>query len=282
MTGDTRDNQQEGKEIFSFVAFSNTPFYQAINHSLVDLSRLSPGQRVVDLACGTGGVTKIILDKLRGARESLVIGVDMSAIALKQAREELETKKLAMVEFVQGQAEQLSQLVKESVDAVVFCNAIHLVTDKAKLVGEVFNTLGSGGVFAFNTSFFDGGHPPETEQWYRRWLFRSLRILRSEYGLTPVKQDKDEARQHISAEQYTQILKDGGFNIKEQRINRIDVPLEGWVTISQFEDWINGVMPGVPLREGSESLTKAAVQVFEEMNVDHISRNWLEIVAARP
>lgn len=275
-------NVGEGNESFSFVAFANAPFYQKINTDLVELSQVRPGQHVVDLACGTGGVTKIILEKLRGARESLVIGVDLSTFALKQAREELSNAKDAMVEFVLGHAEQLSHLIREKVDAVVFCNAIHLVTDKKQLSGEVFSTLRSGGVFAFNTSFYAGGHLPETEQWYRRWMFRSVRILRSEYGLSPVKAERVEARQHLTMDQYTDLLKERGFQIKEKRVTTIQVPLEGWVLISQFEDWIRGVMPGVPLKEASESLQKGAAQVFEEMNVNFIPRNWLEIVAVRP
>lgn len=282
MEEEAKANMAEGSSDFSFNAFANAPFYKAINTSLVELSRLHPGQQVVDLACGTGGVTKIILERLRGARDSLVIGVDLSTSALKQAREELHNAKDAMVEFVFGRAEQLSQVVREKVDAVVFCNAIHLVEDKTQLSGEVFSTLRSGGIFAFNTSFYEGGHPPDTEQWYRRWMFRSLRILRSEYGLSPIKTKKVEARQHLSPEQYTQILKDGGFEIREQRVNTIQVPLEGWVLISQFEDWITGVMPGVPLKEASISLQHGAAQVFEEMKVKFIPRNWLEIVAVRP
>ena len=282
MSNEDKAKTDDGVVEFSFVAFANAPFYRKINTDLVELSNLHPGQRVVDLACGTGGVTRIILDKLRGARESLVIGVDLSTIALKQAREELQSAKDAMVEFVLGRAEQLSQLIRGKVDAVVFCNAIHLVPDKERLSGEIFSTLRSGGIFAFNTSFYEGGHPPETAQWYRRWMFRSIRILRSEYGLSPVKAERVEARQHLTPEQYTDILKDGGFQIKEQRINSVQVPLEGWVLISQFEDWITGVLPGVPMKEASEALQKAAAQLFEEMKVTFITRNWLEIVAVRP
>ena len=91
-----------------------------------------------------------------------------------------------------------------------------------------------------------------------------------------------EARQHLTVEQYTQLLKERGFEIKEQRVNTVEVPLEGWVLISQFEDWITGVMPGVPLQQASEALQKGAAQVFEEMKVSFITRNWLEIVAVRP
>ncbi len=282
MNDESKATPGSENEEFSFATFANTPFYQAVNANLVDLSQVRPGQRVVDLACGTGGVTKIISERLRGAKESLVIGVDFSASALKQARADFENAKASMVEFIHGRGEQLSQLVRDSVDAVVFCNAIHMVTDKAKLAGEVFRTLSSGGVFAFNTSFFEGGHPPESEQFYRRWMMKSLRILRSEYGLSPNKAEKVESRRHLSPEQYTQLLESVGFQVKEQRINTVQVPLEGWLNISEFEDWIRGVMPGVPLREASEALKEGARAVFKDMNVTHIPRNWLEIVASRP
>ena len=282
MNDESKTMSGSENEEFSFATFANTPFYQAVNANLVDLSQVRPGQRVVDLACGTGGVTKIISERLRGAKESLVIGVDFSASALKQARADFENAKASMVEFIHGRGEQLSQLVRDSVDAVVFCNAIHMVTDKARLAGEVFCTLSSGGVFAFNTSFFEGGHPPESEQFYRRWMMKSLRILRSEYGLSPNKAEKVESRRHLSPEQYTQLLESVGFQVKEQRINTVQVPLEGWLNISEFEDWIRGVMPGVPLREASGALKEGARAVFKDMNVTHIPRNWLEIVASRP
>lgn len=282
MSAESNSPEERGEEGFSFTTFAKTPFYQEVNKDLVELSQLQPGQKVVDLACGTGAVTKLILERLRGARESLVIGVDLSSTALKQAREELQSATNNMVQFIQGRAEQLSQLIRERVDAVLFCNAIHMVADKTRLSGEVFQTLRSGGIFAFNTSFYEGSHPPESEQFYRRWLMRALRILRSKYGLSPQKAEKVEARRHLTPEEYTQLLVEMGFQVKEQRIQTVQVPLEGWVNISQFEDWIKGVMPGVPLQAASDSLTAAAAQVFEDMKVSSIPRNWLHVVASRP
>ena len=90
MTTDSQPAEESAGEEFSFVTFSKAQFYQEVNASLVDLSQVHPGQRVVDLACGTGGVTMLIQEKLRGAKESLIIGVDLSASALKQARIEVE------------------------------------------------------------------------------------------------------------------------------------------------------------------------------------------------
>ncbi|MQF98644.1 MAG: methyltransferase domain-containing protein [SAR202 cluster bacterium] len=278
---DDQNTSETEEQDFSFSAFANAPFYVKINEDLVSLSGVCPGQSVVDLACGVGGVTKLIFEKLRGAKDSMITGVDLSSSALKQAREDFKDVKDAMVEFVQGRAEHLSQLIKEKVDAVVFCNAIHQFDDKETLLNEISNTLKPGGIFAFNTSFYEGGHTEGTEQWYRKWMFRSIRILRSEFGLTPVRANKVESRRHISVDQYIDILRDKGFDIREKRVTTIDVPLEGWVLISQFEDWINGVMPGVPLAPARESLQKAATQLFEEMKVNFISRDWLDIVAVK-
>ncbi len=52
-------------ENFSFSKFSANPFYWSINARLVDMAELKDGQRIVDLGCGTGGVTQLILDRLR-------------------------------------------------------------------------------------------------------------------------------------------------------------------------------------------------------------------------
>ena len=70
---------------FSYKPFASQGFYQVVNKQLVEMVDFHPGQRVVDLACGTGAVTRLILEKLRGARDSLVIGIDMSATAIREA-----------------------------------------------------------------------------------------------------------------------------------------------------------------------------------------------------
>ena len=111
---------------YNFSKFSRNEFYEGLNAHLVDMADVRSGQRIVDLACGTGGVTKLILERLRDARESVVIAVDHSSSALKQAMEELNGRKNAAIQFVQSQVEQLSDSLKETVDTIVFCNAIHV------------------------------------------------------------------------------------------------------------------------------------------------------------
>ncbi len=266
---------------FSFKKFSELGFYKVINDRMVELAEISPGQRIVDLACGTGAVTRLILNRLRGARDSVVIGIDHSTTALRQAFEDLGNARDATVQFIQGGIERLSEMVKESVDTVIFCNAIHYIQDKGALLSEVSKTLRPGGVFVFNTSFFEGGHPPESEQFYRRWMFKALRLLKSEYGLAPTKREKVESRRQLSADGYRDLLAQRGFRVAKQQIYTVEVPLEGWLDISQYEDFISGAMPGVPLDKASESLKMAAIQTFHDLSIKFVPRNWLEVMAVR-
>lgn len=61
----------------------------------------------------------------------------------------------------------------------------------------------------------------------------------------------------------------------------MDMPLEGWLTISQYEDFISGIMPGVPLDKASDVLKSAVTETFEDLNLSAIPRNWLYMVALR-
>ncbi len=268
-------------QAFSFGRFARQSFYQAVNARLVDLVSLSPGVRVLDLACGTGAVTKLILEKLEGVRQSWVIAMDTSAQALELARQELAHIKTATVKFMQGRAEELSQKLKETVDAVILCNAIHLMEEKERVLSEVKRILNPRGVFAFNTTFFAGAQPPETEQFYRRWMMRAIRLLKSHHSLQPTR-EKVSARRQLTAEQYEELLRRQGFVIRQEQLDPVGVPLEGWLGISEFRDFIQGALPGVPLKEACQALQEAVTQVFQELELEAVPRLWLQVVAVRP
>ena len=268
-------------EEFTFTQFTRNAFYSALNARLIDMVPVGSGQRIVDLACGTGSVTRLIIERLRGARNSVIIAIDQSAGALKQAMEELKDVRNAAVDFVQSQVEQLSETIKESVDTVIYCNAIHYVPDKDALVADISKALKPGGTFAFNTSFFEGGQPPESLQFYRRWMMKALRYLKSEYGLMPVKSQKAESRRHLSPDEYRELVESHGFKVVKQKIDLVQVPIEGWLDISKFEDFISGVMPGVPLDKASAAMTEGVKRAFEELGIKVVPRNWLDMVAVR-
>ena len=266
---------------YSFTKFSQNSFYEGLNAQLVDMADLGGDKRIVDLACGTGGVTGLIVERLNNARESVVIAVDHSAGALKQAMENLKDRKDAAIQFVHSQVEGLSGSLKESVDTVVFCNAIHYIPDKDALLDDIAKSLNPGGKFAFNTSFYEGGQPPESLDYYRKWMFKSIRTLRREYGLRPSRAEKVESRKQLTVEQYRELLEAHGMTIVRQNIETVQVPIDGWLDISGFQDFIEGTLPGVPLDKASAALQSGVRQTFEEMEITHVPRSWLGIVAVR-
>jgi ubiquinone/menaquinone biosynthesis C-methylase UbiE len=267
---------------YSFDEFSSQSFYRRVNSRLIDMSGVFNHHKIIDLGCGTGGITKLILDRLTGTKETVIYAVDHSASALRSAVDELGDRKEAAIRFVHAEVQNLASSVNEQVDAVIYCNSIHYVNDKVGLLKQIRERLKPGGILAFNTSFFDGSHPPESHDFYRRWMMRSLRTLRRDHGLFPDKSvDKTGARRQLTTEEYEQLLEEAGFEIVKLENTRVQVPESGFHHISGFRDWIEGIMPGVPLGKGRDALQKSLKQVFKEMDLETVPRVWLGITATR-
>ena len=268
-------------EEYSFSSFSQLPFYGRINERLLDLALIGEQKSIIDLGCGTGLITKLILQRVKEATDSVIYAVDHSSNALKTAAEEIGERKQTAIKYIHSEVENLKEAIKEKVDAVVYCNSIHYVTDKSALINGVREQLLPNGVFAFNTSFFEGSHPPETHKFYRKWMIRSLRVLKSEYGISPKKSNKVESRNQLTPDEYESILNDAGFDVLVKDIQRIEVPHDGYHHISGFSDWIEGILPGVPLDKGCESLQKSLTHVWEDMQLTSIPRLWLSMTAVK-
>ena len=128
-------------EHYSFAKFASLDFYTEVNAKTLDLAEIGKQQRIVDLGCGTGGITRLILERLQDARQSVIYAIDHSASALRQAMADLGERRDAVVKFVQAEVQNLSTVLGEKVDSVVFFNAIHYVPDKAALLRQVRDAL---------------------------------------------------------------------------------------------------------------------------------------------
>jgi len=236
---------------------------------------ICPGRQIiVDLGCGPGAVTKLILERLGDARDVRVIGIDPSPSAIERARAAIKSK---IAEFIQGTAESLSGIVPRA-DAVVFLNAIHLVQDKAKVINEVRKVLPSGGVFAFNSTFFNGAYVEGTSKFWRRWIVRAVQALR-ERGLDVHHTEKATARDFLSPEQYSALCVAAGFAPPSIELVKVDFTFESMVDIARFSLFIEGALPGVPLEEGARALETGLVRTMSELGVTTVPRFWMEAVA---
>lgn len=276
---------------FSFEAFAAHKFYTEINRSLVRHALASIATRppntpltIVDMACGTGAVTRLIAEELASQeRQAHIVGIDPSAEALRRAQKgmaELRAKGInATVDFSLGETSDLPNLVQNA-DAAFFCNAIHLLSDKLSAFKLIASILAHDGIFACNSAFYNGTYVEGTERFYRLWTRRAVGWLRKEHPEVHLSREtKAMAMQQIDKEGYICLLKEGGFCRVEAFEEQAMVTVDSYRDIGQYWLFIEGALPGVPLAIGAEALGTSVYQAAEELGLTEIPRNWLQFVA---
>jgi ubiquinone/menaquinone biosynthesis C-methylase UbiE len=271
------DVPAEDIDRFGFWRVASHPFFTEVNRWLVERVA-SLGPRIVDLACGPGAVTELILAAMVERGRGLVYAVDPSLAELDRARRRITS---SVVRFIQGGAESLSRLVPQ-VDVVIFCNAIHLIADKSRVLGEIRRVLGPGGALAFNTSYFKGCYPPGTERFYRYWLLRAVQGLRAR-GILVDRTHKTSLVQWHTPQEYEALVAGCGFVDSSWRLQEAQVSPEGLEDFGQFSMFIEGALPGVPLEAGAEALRNAVRPALQDANIKGpVPRLWLQFIARAP
>lgn len=113
-----------------------------------DLARRVPARGagdVLEIACGTGLVTRRLREQIDPARR--LVASDISAVMLEYARRKLID--CAAIEWREADAASLPFGTGEF-DAVVCAFGLMFVPDKRAVFREVRRVLGSGGLFVFN------------------------------------------------------------------------------------------------------------------------------------
>jgi ubiquinone/menaquinone biosynthesis C-methylase UbiE len=226
---------------FGFWRFARHPFFIEVNRWLVDrVAALGP--RIVDLACGPGAITELLLARMREHTRGIIYAVDPSLAELDRARRRIAS---SVVRFVHGSAENLSRLVPQ-VDVVVFCNAIHLIGDKERVLREIRSVLDSGGALAFNTTYFKGCYVPGSERFWRSWVVRAARLLQdSGITVTHTHAGRAAAMRWRTPEEYAQLLSSAGFVRPSWELQKVEMSPESLEDIGQFSMFIEGALPGV-------------------------------------
>jgi ubiquinone/menaquinone biosynthesis C-methylase UbiE len=104
---------------------------------LVERAQLRPGQRVLDLACGTGAVARVAIERVQPA--GLVVGLDLDAEMLRVARN-LPAATTAALEWQQGDAVALP-LADASFDAVLCQQGLQFFADRTAALRQIKRVL---------------------------------------------------------------------------------------------------------------------------------------------
>src|SRR5215218_2550842 len=110
------------------------------NRTVVDNASLNPGGRALDLACGTGSLTRDLAKK--AGPDGYVLGVDFSKEMLRSAW----SRPVANVEYRLGDATDLKEVPSDSFDAATIAYGARNIPDLDALFSEMERALKPGGV----------------------------------------------------------------------------------------------------------------------------------------
>lgn len=109
----------------------------------IGMADLKPGQHVLDLAGGTGDLTRLMAPRV--GREGLVVLSDINAAMLGNGRSRLLDRGISgNVDFAQANAEQLP-FPDASFDLVTMAFGLRNVTDKQQALNSIYRVLRPGG-----------------------------------------------------------------------------------------------------------------------------------------
>jgi len=112
---------------------------------LIDIATLRQGERVLDVACGTGVVARLAAERVGAA--GIVSGIDLNPGMLAVARSVTPTS--TAVEWHQSSAESLP-LPDEAFDVVLCQMGLQFVPDKPAALREMQRVLAPGGRLIIN------------------------------------------------------------------------------------------------------------------------------------
>jgi SAM-dependent methyltransferase len=281
----------------SYEPFSLEPAYLDLNAAFVASLPLADATRILDIACGTGVVTGLLVDAVVAGRghPPTVVGVDLSEESLRIATSTFASRpaeqRLA-TSFVEGAGDDVP-VVNGWADLVTVGNAIHMFGDLPRLLREIRRALALGGVLAFNTSFYAGTFGPGTEGFYTEWMRQALAWLRDEEarrardGRPRLRRRRGAgsaafSRPWLAPGDYTDQLAGNGFVLESRSERTVRLGRTELEAIGGYAGLATVLLSGYPVPVAAEALVRGVQPALEVMGTDAVPRRWLEIVARRP
>lgn len=291
--------------VTTYEPYAQEPEYIGANRALLETLELGGVRRVLDLACGTGLLTDLLLQL---KPDVAVNGIDLSAESLEIGRRQLREKGLLVesqealdraaaegrgaMYMVEGSAMDLDHFADDTFDLCMIGNAIHLMPDKAQFLRNVARVLKPGGQFTFNSVFFTGTFGEGSEPVYTEWMKGAVNLLMEKNaelikaGEAPIKRERGRFGKAFdkdwkTPEAWAALLEAEGFEVERVYKRPIPINQRGLELVGAYGGLAEVLMSGYPVDIASECLQHAVGPAFEKMGVSEVIRYWLEVTGVR-
>ncbi len=288
----------------TYAPFSTVPEYVGINRGFVDRLNLVGVRRFLDIACGNGGVSRLLLARCPRAHLN---GVDIDPVQVDLALREFYRQGYAVCqgfalldEYVAGKPVIVLGVAggdalpypPDSFDCVVIANAIHVMPDKPAFVHGVRRVCRPGGLFAFSSSFYAGCYPAGTEDHIVHWIREATRFIdrlndqRRRRGEEPVRRVHGTTRgafrnRWYSPREWTDLLAAEGFTVRSVHEEIVHLTADALSAVGAYGGLAEVLLSGYPVDVASLALRETARASLDAMRRTTLPRKWLEVVAVK-
>lgn len=288
----------------SYEAVSLGQEYLATNRAFVGRVPLGHVRRFLDLACGAGTVSRMLLEAAPGAH---LHGIDPDPVQVNLAGKELarlgyevraghaltddRANGKPVVTLAVGAVEDLP-FPDGTFDCVTIANAIHMMPDKPRFLREAARVLRPGGLFGFNSVFYAGSTPPGTEQHFLVWAKEAMAHIdhlneqRRAEGQEPIRRARGQTRKAFqnrwySPAEWQALLAEAGLHVCDSNERPVVLSVEALEAFGSYGGIAEVALSGYPIETAAEALRATARAGLAAMGLTELPRNWLEVWAKR-
>ena len=249
----------------AYQTFNNvSDFYKKLGNTLVDMAQIHKNMQIVDLACGTGVVTKLVQDELDNTGH--IYAVDLSKEMLEKAKMRISSQN---VTFINSSSETLRPKIDVHIDAVL-CNAAIWQMDIQQTFNNIRDVLKSNGTFVFNISqgkfnFTKGNLAllKNIKDYYKQGDFMNIMKEKAtlRFGLK-FRSNNDKNVPFLDMGKINEIINKSGFELDTYRIEELERTPEDMYEFMKIPEWTNNEFSSLRPDQRQEILDLA----FNDLN----------------
>jgi SAM-dependent methyltransferase len=290
----------------TYESYAQDPDYIAANSALIDSIDLDGVTWVADLACGTGLLSHLLLE-----REPMLIigGIDLDPVQVglstqthtqagRSLHVSLKTLRAAGAEgkggvwLTEGSAMALP-FDDNEIDLVVMGNAIHMMPDRPAFLTEVARVLRSGGRIVFNSVFYAGTFVAGSEPVFTECMKEAVIVLnemnaaRRAAGEPPIPRQRGTAKgafqqtDWLTPQGWADALAEAGIHATHVSQREMMISREGMEKIGSYGGLAEVLMSGYPVDIAAHCMQQGIRRAFINLDIANVPRNWLEVIAER-